>query len=47
MRVYLRLLGYLRPHRARLAVAIGCMFVYAAMSAISLGFVAPFMNVLF
>jgi subfamily B ATP-binding cassette protein MsbA len=47
MRPYLRLLGYLRPYRMRLAAAIGCMVVYAAMSAVSLGLVAPFMKVLF
>src|SRR5262245_28571921 len=47
MNVYLRLLSYLRPYRVRLLTAIGCMVVYAAMSAISLGFVAPFMRVLF
>lgn len=47
MRVYLRLLGYLRPYRLRLGVALGCMVVYAAMSAASLGLVAPFMKVLF
>src|SRR5580765_7750583 len=47
MNVYLRLLGYLRPYRMRLFTAIGCMVLYAAMSAISLGFVAPFMRVLF
>src|SRR5688572_26048065 len=47
MRAYLRLLGYLRPYRGRLAAALACMVVYAAMSAISLGLIAPFMKVLF
>lgn len=47
MRSYLRLLGYLRPYRGRLAAALACMVVYAAMSAISLGLIAPFMKVLF
>jgi subfamily B ATP-binding cassette protein MsbA len=47
MRTYLRLLGYLRPYRVRLAAAIGCMVVYAAMAAISLGLIAPAMRVLF
>ena len=47
MNIYLRLLSYLGPYRLRLAGAIGCMVVYAAMSAITLGFVAPFMKVLF
>ncbi|HEY2955388.1 MAG TPA: ABC transporter ATP-binding protein [Candidatus Eisenbacteria bacterium] len=47
MKTYLRLLAYLRPYRMRLAAAVGCMVLYAAMSAVSLGFVAPFMKVLF
>jgi len=47
VRHYLRLLGYLRPYRLRLAAALACMVVYAAMSAVSLGLVAPFMRVLF
>jgi ATP-binding cassette, subfamily B, bacterial MsbA len=47
MKVYLRLLGTLGPYRLRLLAAIACMVVYAATSAISLGFVAPFMRVLF
>ena len=47
MRAYLRLLGYLKPYRLRLAGALACMAVFAAMSAISLGLVAPFMRVLF
>jgi subfamily B ATP-binding cassette protein MsbA len=47
MRVYRRLLRYLGPYRLRLLTALACMVVYAAMSAISLGFVAPFMKVLF
>jgi subfamily B ATP-binding cassette protein MsbA len=46
VRSYLRLLGYLRPHRARLAAALACTVVYAAMSAVSLGMIAPFMRVL-
>src|SRR6185503_3977255 len=41
------LLGYLRPYRTRLAAALLCMVVYAAMSGVSLGLVAPFMKVLF
>ena len=47
MRVYLRLLGFLKPYRARLAAALGCMVLYAATSAVSLGLIAPFMKVLF
>jgi subfamily B ATP-binding cassette protein MsbA len=47
VRSYLRLLRYLRPYRGRLAAALACMVVYAAMSGVSLGLVAPFMKVLF
>ena len=47
MRVYLRLLRTLRPYRGTLAAAIACMVVYAAMSGVSLGLIAPFMKVLF
>ena len=47
MRVYLRLLKTLGPYRLRLAAALACMAVYAAMAAVSLGLVAPFMRVLF
>lgn len=47
MRAYLRLLGTLKPYRARLAGALACMVVYAAMSGVSLGLVSPFLRVLF
>ena len=47
MRVYLRLLGFLKPYRLRLAAALACMVLYAATSAASLGLITPFMKVLF
>ena len=47
MIAYLRLLKFLKPYRARLAAALACMVVYALMSGVSLGLVAPFMKVLF
>jgi len=47
MKTYLRLLGYLKPYRTRLALALLCMVLYALMSAVSLGMVAPFMRILF
>src|SRR5262245_10384830 len=47
MRTYLRLLKYLRPYRARFTVAVGCMVVYALMTALALGMMGPFMQVLF
>ncbi len=47
MSTYFRLLGVLKPYRGRLAVALACMVVYAAMSGATLGLIAPFMRVLF
>jgi subfamily B ATP-binding cassette protein MsbA len=47
VRTYLRLLGYLRPYGARFALALTCMVIYAAMSALALGMISPFMQVLF
>jgi subfamily B ATP-binding cassette protein MsbA len=47
VRVYFRLLRYLKPYRARLAVALLCMGVYALATAVSLGMISPFMQVLF
>ncbi len=47
VRTYLRLLGYLRPYRVRFGIAIGCMVLYALMSALALGMISPFMQVLF
>ncbi len=47
MRTYLRLLGYLAPYRARVALALGCMLVFGITSALSIGAVSPFMQVLF
>jgi subfamily B ATP-binding cassette protein MsbA len=47
VKTYFRLLGYLRPYRSRLLLALLCMVLYALMSAASLGMVAPFMRILF
>jgi ATP-binding cassette, subfamily B, bacterial MsbA len=47
MGTYLRLLRYLRPYRGRLAAAMACSVFYAAMGALSIGMVSPFMKVLF
>jgi subfamily B ATP-binding cassette protein MsbA len=47
VRTYLRLLGYLRPYRLRLAMALACMVIYALMSAMAIGMISPFMQVLF
>ena len=47
MRVYLRLLRYVRPHWRRLAVALTFLFLFALTSGASIGLVSPFMKVLF
>ena len=47
MTVYLRLLRYVRPHAARLTLALLCLVMFALMSAASVGLVSPFMRVLF
>jgi subfamily B ATP-binding cassette protein MsbA len=47
MRTYLRLLGYIRPYRGRVALAFACMLVFGITSALSIGAVSPFMQVLF
>ena len=47
MSTYLRLLKWLAPYRGRLAIAIACMVIYALTTAISIGSVSPFMQVLF
>ena len=47
MKSYLRLLGYLRPYRLRLALALLAMSAYAATSVFSISAVSPFMQVLF
>jgi len=47
VRTYLRLLRYLRPYRGRFAIAVACMVIYALMSALALGMISPFMQVLF
>jgi ATP-binding cassette, subfamily B, bacterial MsbA len=47
MRVYLRILRYLRPHRGLFGVAVAAMFVYAALDAFSFTLLIPFLRVLF
>jgi len=44
---YLRLLRYLRPYRARLALALACMGLFAVTNFVSLGLISPLMGVLF
>src|SRR6185295_12945757 len=47
MRVYLRLLGYLRPYRGRLMVALLCMGLYALSNYASIRLISPFAQVFF
>ncbi len=47
MRLFLRLLGFVRPYWRRLLAALVCMVVFAFLSGISLGMILPFVNVLF
>ncbi len=47
MTVYLRLLRYVTPHAARLALALLFLVLFAVTSGISVGLVSPFMRVLF
>ena len=43
----IRLLGYLRPYRARLIVTAILMGGFALFSGITIGMISPFMKVLF
>jgi ATP-binding cassette, subfamily B, bacterial MsbA len=44
---FLRLLRFLAPYRGRLTLAFACMLVFGITSALSIGAVSPFMQVLF
>lgn len=45
--LYLRLLGYLRPHWKRLVLLFVCTTVFASLSGVSLTLIPPFLNILF
>ncbi len=47
MTLYLRILGYLRPHGGLFALSVGAFTVHAALDAFSFTLVIPFLNVLF
>ena len=47
MRLYLRVLRYLRPHAGLFALSIGAMTVYGALDAFSFTLLIPFLDVLF
>lgn len=47
MRLFLRLIGYVKPYWRRLLAALVCMAVFAILSGATLGMILPFVNVLF
>jgi subfamily B ATP-binding cassette protein MsbA len=47
MRLFLRLLSYVRPYWRRLLAALFCMAVFAVLSGVTLGMILPFTNMLF
>ncbi|MEO5989182.1 MAG: hypothetical protein ABIU54_11420, partial [Candidatus Eisenbacteria bacterium] len=47
MRDFLRLLTFLRPYRARLAMGIACMVLYALTNTVAISLVQPLMGVMF
>lgn len=47
MSIYLRLLGYLRPHWRTVAATLVCIAVYAGLSGLSIVAVSPFVRLLF
>ncbi|HEX2091277.1 MAG TPA: ABC transporter ATP-binding protein [Longimicrobiaceae bacterium] len=47
MKLYFRILRYLRPHWTLFALCVAAMTVYAALDAFSLTLLAPFLRVLF
>ena len=46
-KTYVRLLGYLKPFRKRVAVLFICTTIFAALSGISLTLIPPFLHILF
>ncbi len=47
MRLFLRLMSYVRPYWRRLLAALVCMAIFAVLSGVTLGMILPFMNMLF
>jgi ATP-binding cassette, subfamily B, bacterial MsbA len=47
MKLYLRILGYLRPHAPLFSIAVVAMTIYAALDAFSFTLLIPFLDVLF
>ncbi len=47
MKLYFRLLAYMRPYWKRLIVTISAMFLFAIFSGFSIGMISPFLKVIF
>ena len=47
MKLYLRILRYVRPHAGLFAASIACMTVFSLLDALSFTLLIPFLNVLF
>jgi subfamily B ATP-binding cassette protein MsbA len=47
MKLYWRILGYVRPHAGLFALSVACMVISAALDALAYAMLAPFLNVLF
>ena len=47
MKLYLRLLAYLKPYWKRLSVTVCAMFLFAIFSGFSIGMISPFIRVIF
>jgi subfamily B ATP-binding cassette protein MsbA len=47
VKLYLRILSYLKPHAGVLAVAVACTFAFAALDAFSLVLLIPFLDTIF
>ena len=47
MKLYLRILAYLRPHTGVFAAAVACTFVFAALDAAAFVLLIPFVETLF
>jgi len=47
MKLYLRLLAYLKPYWKRLGVTVCAMFLFAIFSGFSIGMISPFIRVIF
>lgn len=47
MKIYIRLLKYLKPYRGRMLLSVVCMICFAVFSSFSVWMIAPFLDTLF